>query len=236
VTAPGEKLPLLLSVPHAGLTIPPEVEDCCLLTRADIERDGDEGAGEIFDLASEVEAFLSIDVARAIVDLNRAEDDRWRDGVVKTHTVQGVRIYHPFPSEAVVDRLLERYHRPYHRRLTELAGSGVRMGLDCHTMLAVGPSVGPDPGRKRPSVCLSNGDGTCPDAWFRALQACFERAFQPFQVTVNDPFTGGYITRSHAVELPWVQIEISRRRYLTNAEKRDRVIQALTDWCEATAP
>jgi formiminoglutamase len=236
VTAPGEKLPLLVSVPHAGLLIPPEVEDCCVLTPADIERDGDEGAAAIFDLSSEVEAFLSTDVARAIVDLNRAEDDRWRDGVVKTHTVQGVDVYDPFPPEAVVDRLIERYHRPYHRRLTDLAGTGVRMGLDCHTMLAVGPPVGPDPGRERPSVCLSNGDGTCPDGWFRMLHACFERAFQPFPVTMNDPFTGGYITRSHAAELPWVQVEISRRPDRTHAEKRDRVLQALTDWCAATAP
>ena len=37
-------LPLLLSVPHAGLTVPSQVENLCLLTKKEIVEDGDEGA------------------------------------------------------------------------------------------------------------------------------------------------------------------------------------------------
>ena len=33
-----------------------------------------------------VGAFVTIDIARAIVDLNQAEDDFRKDGVIKTHT------------------------------------------------------------------------------------------------------------------------------------------------------
>lgn len=80
-----DKLPLLLSVPHAGLRVPPEVTDICILSKDDIVKDGDEHAAAIYcPLEQYVNAFVTIDIARAIVDLNRAEDDFRKDGVIKT--------------------------------------------------------------------------------------------------------------------------------------------------------
>lgn len=222
-------LPLLLSVPHAGLGIPEEVADSCALTPEQVAEDGDEGAAEIYALAAEVERFVTADVARAIVDLNRAEDDRGKDGVVKTHTCWNVPVYRTFPSEDRIEALLARHHRPYHARLRDAADGRVRLAVDCHTMAALGPPVGPDPGVERPHVCLSNGEGTCPDAWMDGLVRCFTREFGP-SVKVNDPFRGGYITRSHAAEMPWVQLELSRAPFLSNADKRARVLRALTAW------
>ena len=224
------RLPLLISVPHAGLDVPAAVARYCILTRGQIAEDGDEGAAEIYDIGDEVEAFVTTSVARAIVDLNRAEDDRRKDGVVKTHTCWDVPVYDPFPPGAVVQSLLETYHRPYHARLRELAStSGARLGVDCHTMLALGPPVSPDPGAERPWVCLSNGDGTCPQEWIDGLQRSFAKLLGG-NVRVNDPFRGGYITRTHAAEMPWVQLELSRAPFLSNAEKRTLVLQALRDF------
>ena len=93
-------------------------------------------------------------------------------------------------------------------------------------MLAVEPPIGPGPGLPRPHVCLGNADGTCPPEWMETLVACFRDAFGP-QVTHNHPFRGGHITRTHAAEMPWVQIELSRGPFLANAEKRARVLRAL---------
>ena len=84
--------------------------------------------------------------------------------------------------------------------------------------------------RARPNVCLSNGDGTCRADWMASLRSCFEAEFGG-NVTVNDPFLGGHITRTHAAEMPWVQLELSRAPFATNAEKRDRVLAALAAWC-----
>lgn len=221
-------LPFLLSVPHAGLTVPPEAEPYCALTRREIAEDGDEGAAEIYNLESAVAAFHTTNVARAIVDMNRAEDDRRRDGVVKTHTCWNVPVYRmPLPGE-VVERLVGRYHRPYHRRLTELAaGKTARLAIDCHTMAAYGPPVGPDAGRERPWICLGNADGTCPDAWIGALKECFEEQIGP-NVTINEPFSGGHITRRHSTEMPWLQLEMSRAPFLSDAEKNRLVCATLT--------
>jgi N-formylglutamate amidohydrolase len=223
------KLPLLVSVPHAGLAIPPEVDKLCALSRRQIAEDGDEGAAEIYRLEDAVQVLVTTEVARAFVDLNRAEDDRRRDGVVKTHTCWDVPVYHRPLPEDLVELLLARYYRPYHRHLSELAGSSVVAGIDCHTMAAVGPPVAPDPGVTRPLICLSNADGTCPRAWLESLAACLTASFGE-QVSINHPFRGGYIIRSHASELPWLQLELSRARTMSMAEKRRRLLDALFSW------
>ena len=221
-------LPLLLSVPHAGLKVPPEAAPYCVLTAREIAEDGDEGAAAIYDLEAEVAAFQTTDIARAIVDLNRAEDDRRRDGVVKTHTCWNVPVYGAPLPEDVIERLLDRYHRPYHRRLAALAAAGgARLAVDCHTMAATGPPVGPDVGQERPWICLGYGEGTCPTPWIEALRDCFADLIGP-HVTINEPFGGGYITRHHAAEMPWLQLEMSRAPFLPNAEKREMVLTALT--------
>jgi N-formylglutamate amidohydrolase len=224
-------LPLLISVPHAGLRVPLEAEPYCNLTEQQIAEDGDEGAREVYDLESEVHAFVTTDVARAIVDVNRAEDNRSADGVVKTHTCWHVPVYREFPPDNVVQQLLARYYRPYHARLRERAATGVRFGVDCHTMADRGPPIGPDPGTERPRLCVSNGDGTCSRECLASLVNSLQRAFE-HPVAVNEPFEGGHIIRSHAVELPWVQLELSRAPFMSESEKRWRVLAALREWSD----
>ncbi len=222
------KLPLLLSVPHSGLGVPSEVAAINLLTHEQIVRDGDEGAGEIFALEDEVRTVVTASIARAFVDVNRAEDDRRRDGVVKTHTCWDEPIYRRPLQEREVRRLLERYHRPYHAKLEE-ASAGVALGLDCHTMSAHAPPVSPDRGAERPLICLSDAGGACPRDWFLLMAKCLAQAFET-PVSLNDPFRGGYIIRSHSAELPWMQLELSRAPDLSTVEKRARVLDALSRW------
>jgi formiminoglutamase len=226
------KLPLIVSVPHAGLTVPEEVRSYCVLTPKQILADSDEGAAEIYNLKSEAAAYITTSVARAIVDMNRAENDRGRDGIVKTHTCYGIPVYCQSIPEDVVEILLDSYYRPYHRAISECDGN-VKLGIDCHTMASVGPPTAPDTGRDRPRVCLSNASGTCSQDWFDKLVHCFKKSFD-CEISVNNPFKGGYIIRSHCSELPWMQIELSRAPFLGIAEKRKRVLDALTLFCRIT--
>jgi formiminoglutamase len=223
-------LPLLISVPHAGLTVPEEVQPYCVLTEEQITVDGDEGAGDIYDIADHVQAYVTTDVARAIVDVNRPETDRGPDGVVKTHTCQNVLVYSEALPAAVIKTLLKRYYRPYHARLTELAPQAA-LGVDCHTMAAVAPPIGPNPGSERPLICVSNAERTCPESWLRQFVSCLQKAFGA-EVAINTPFRGGHIVRAHAAEIPWIQLELSRAPFLANAEKRERVLEAMRRFCE----
>lgn len=224
-------LPLLISVPHAGWRVPEEVSALSLLDERAILEDGDEGSREIYDLASVVSVLVTTEVARAFVDMNRAEDDRRKDGVVKTHTCWDVPIYHEPLPEDIIERLLARHHRPYHAALSEAAASSSAvLGVDCHTMAAQGPPVGPDPGRNRPLICVSNADGTCPLPWLQAMGRCLEESFgEP--VSLNRPFRGGHIIRAHALELPWLQLEMSRDPRFSCTEKRAGVLAAFRLWC-----
>jgi len=223
------KLPLLISVPHAGLTIPEEVKDICVLTREQIKADGDEGAGEIYALEAAAACYVTTDIARAFIDVNRPEEDRGPDGVVKVKTCHGVPIYAEPLSEAVIENLLERYYRPYHMRLTELAADA-KLGLDCHTMAAVGPAIATDAGRRRPHICLSNAGGTCPEEFFEGFINCFAKVFGE-DPAVNTPFEGGHIIRRHSAELPWIQIEISRAPFISASEKHHNVLEAIELFC-----
>jgi N-formylglutamate deformylase len=219
------RLPLLISVPHAGRAVPHAVRAYCVLTPQQVIEDGDEGAAEIYDLREHVTAYLTTKVARAIVDLNRPETDRAPDGVVKTHTCRNVPVYsEPLPEE-VVERLLGRHYRPYHEKLTQLA-SRAKLGIDCHTMAPVAPPIGPNPGSERPLICVSNADHTCPAPLLNQLALCLKDAFKT-NVSINTPFKGGHIIRTHCNELPWIQLEISRAPLLSKDEKRQRVIDAL---------
>lgn len=227
-----DRLPLLISAPHAGLTVPAELTDLLRLSAQEIAEDGDEYARQVYAiLKTEAAHFVTSDIARAFVDLNRAEDDICKDGVVKTHTCRNVPIYTEQLTPALIETLLERYHRPYHRRLTALGGGDSVLGVDCHTAAARGPDVGPDQGAERQQVCLSNIDGTCPAEWMEGLRACFQAHF-PGIVTVNTGFARGYITRFHGREMPWVQLTLSQGGFAPLPEKSLWVLESLNAWLD----
>lgn len=222
------RLPLLVSVPHAGFGVPEPYRDRCLLDDDDLSRDSDTQASDIYRLKDDVLHFVTTDIARAVVDLNRAPDDIRPDGVVKTRTAFETRVWRDPLSKEEIANLIATYHHPYHRALSS-PRPGVQAGVDCHTMLEFGPLIGPSTGERRPQVCLSDGEGTTmPSKMMEPLVAAFEKEFD--EVAVNEPFKGGYITRHHGREMPWVQIEVNRGDFLSVEEKRDKVIRALNRW------
>jgi len=221
------KLPVLVSLPHAGLDVPEELRAYCILSHEEIVRDGDEEAWEIYhELEGMAEAFHTTGIARAFVDMNRAADDIRLDGVVKTHTTWNEPVYDRELPADLIKTLIEKYWKPYHESLSKLSQKRVKLGLDCHTMASIGPPVGPDTGEKRPAVCLSNAEGTCPEEWIRGMAEKLEEAFK-HEVRINHPFKGGYIIRSHAPELPWMQVELSRGGEMTPSDKRRCFYSAL---------
>ena len=228
------KLPVLLSVPHGGLLIPEELADYTLFTEKLIKIDSDSGSKAIYHpLERHVAGFVTIPYARCFVDMNRADDDRRSDGVVKTHAAWGHKLYHTTPPEETFQAVIGRYHTPYHQRLSELAlSSGAKLGVDCHTMCEFAPPNAPDSeGVERPMVCLSDKRGESISAeWMDRLMYWFGQAFEGFEVRKNSPFSGGYITRRHMTELPFIQIEISRTNKISDAEKGIRVLEALTNF------
>lgn len=96
-------------------------------------------------------------------------------------------------------------------------------------MAAVAPPVAPDCGNEQPPVCLSNANSTCPREWIESLAQHLTQTLG-FQASINRPFKGGYIIRSHANEIPWIQLEFSRDPFLSNRQKSNKLLEALKKW------
>jgi formiminoglutamase len=235
----NKSLPLLVSIPHGGDKIPEEVRDSINLTLQDILCDGDSLARELYDFKETVKALVSMPVARAVVDVNRAPDDlppANPDGVIKTVTLQGISVYKSgkFPKGDIVKTLLRKYYYPYHNEIEFLLNDNdIRLALDCHTMLEYSPSIDDSPGQARPLVCISNGGDergmpfekgatiTCCPEWIQVLAKSFSDVFAAEgDVTINNPFVGGYTCQHHYLNtgVPWMQIELNRRLYLSGSD------------------
>jgi N-formylglutamate deformylase len=231
-----QKLPILISVPHGGDEIPPELAGRVALTKKEIFEDGDALTRQIYSLKHEVLAYLDTPIARAFVDLNRSPDMRppqFPDGIVKTETTNKIAVYKPghYPDDDLIETLLKNYYFPYHDVLDALqTNKNIVVALDCHSMLAEAPPISPKPGEQRPLICLSNrGDKkgypisesipiSCPPETIQLLAKCFRKVFADVdvQVKINEPFSGGYIVQAHGKgNIPWIQVEINRKLYLT---------------------
>lgn len=227
-------LPIIISVPHAGLKVPDTVKEISILTENQIRIDGDEGAEEIYDFEKQVSFFLKPSVARAFVDLNRRPDDFTPDGVVKTHTCQRVQVYKTPLSNEHTKELLKQHYYPWQAKLTRASGAeDILFGIDCHTMAETAPPIALNAGTKRPRVCLSNAGTTCPDSWLEMMAEKFENHFGSGSVGINQPFQGGYIIRQQSKLCPWIQLEISRENFTDNKEKNRVVFDVISQLTSA---
>ena len=233
--------PLLISIPHGGWKIPEEIKDLVILSEEDIFNDSDPYTIDIYDIKDKAVKVLKTEIARAFVDLNRSPDDlppKNPDGVVKTKTCYGVPIYKKPLDKKTIKVLLEKYYFPYHKQIEEILKSNkIKIAFDCHSMASVAPEISPDIGQRRPTICLGNVKGkSCDYKTTEKLREAFIEAFNlpSEEVTINRPFSGGYITKKYGNNpVPWIQIELNRNLYLkepwfdqkTLKVKKDRIIQ-----------
>ena len=221
-----DNLPVLISIPHGGNQVPPLLADRVAASREDLFDDSDPFTAEIYNLSEKVAAVAATDIARTFVDLNRAASDLFPanpDGVIKSHTCFGKKIYRTNrePDESEIPILLDLYYFPYHRRLRRIINNPnlrIELGLDCHSMAETGPAISPDSGKKRPVICLGDVNGSsCPHEVTEKLARCCQKAFglSSSEVMLNQPFSGGYITREYGKNpVPWIQFEMNRSLYL----------------------
>ena len=217
--------PVLVSIPHGGKKVPKELTDFTCLSEPGIFDDSDAFTKEIFDISANALKIVSTDIARAFVDVNRAADDRPPenpDGVVKSKTCYGHQIYKKLPlDEKLIESLLQCYYYPYHNLIaTALKNLEIELALDCHSMASIGPPISPDFGKQRPAICLSNFYGkSCSMTVIEKFARCIRKTFflGDNEVSINTPFSGGYITQTYGMRpIPWIQIDMNRNFYLSD--------------------
>lgn len=224
--------PCLLSIPHGGTLVPPEVKELILLREEDLLRDGDPFTGELYDLPAA--SVVRMEIARAVVDVNRAPGDlppRNPDGVVKSHTCFGKEVYRKPLTGELIRLLLEKFYVPYHSRIREaLENREVLIAFDCHSMAPYPPPL-TDDGSRRPAICLGDNHGkACRRKVTELLARCIGEAFDlpEKEIALNKPFAGGYITRTYGGKPKfWIQIEIRRDLYMDweNLRRREDLLR-----------
>ena len=217
--------PILISIPHGGLSKPPELDGKTCITDSDLFDDIDPYVQEIYDIGTKVKKVISANIARTFVDLNRSLQDmppKNPDGLIKSMTCYKKPIYNPGnePDEDTIRELIKNYYTTYHRQIQKsLSELDLQLGLDCHSMSSKAPAISPDGNEKpRPLFCISNQNGkTCSSQMLDIMGKCLQESFSidKKDVRQNDPFRGGYITKTYGNNpVPWIQIEMSRKLYL----------------------
>lgn len=219
------KLPFLISIPHGGREIPIEIQSDVCITEKDLFDDSDSFTQEIYNAEDIVEYHIVCNIARAFVDMSRSKDQLppdFSDGLIKSATCYNKQIYYSDrqPNKITIEKLISKYYDTYHKKIEDnLKSDNIILALDCHSMAVIGPEISPDKGKPRPMVNLGDAEGkACNPKITTLLKHNFMDVFgfNDFEVSINKPFKGGYITRKYGNNpKPWIQIELNRKLYLS---------------------
>lgn len=220
--------------------LPREYAPRFALTAADLFRESDPLTREIFAFGEAVQGRVEAEVAKAVVDLNRDPTHlppRVLYGAIKKTTAHERPVWteEGFPSPDEMERLLDRYHRPYHEVLSRTAGRGaIRLAIDCHSMNPVGPPISSDVGELRPMFRLGNlGDATgggpgvtAPPELMQFFSDLLTKEFTDVTpptelplVAMNQPNLSDYTLRRHGKgRTPWIQLDLNRALYVKEPE------------------
>ncbi|MCD0422253.1 N-formylglutamate deformylase [Rubrivivax sp. JA1024] len=222
--------PLVISVPHAGTEIAPEVATA-LLPRALAVEDCDWHLDRLYDFAAELGASLIVPrYARYVVDLNRPPENtpmypgQNNTELCPTRFFSGEPLYRDgrAPDEAEVQRRVASYWRPYHEALQ---GELVRLQAEHgHAVLFDGHSIAAElpwlfEGRL-PDLNLGTAAGSACAPALRERLAAVLAAQSRFGHVVDGRFKGGYITRHYGRPhdgVHAVQMEMTWPCYLAEA-------------------
>jgi N-formylglutamate deformylase len=249
----AHRTPVVVEVPHAGLSVDPESMATLIAPVQALGRDADLFVDDLYADAPDVGATLLVShVSRYVCDLNRAESDvdpltveggaarSAPHGVIWRVTTDNRAALHrplPFPE---LERRLVRIYRPYHQTLQALltqrvAEFGYAILLCGHSMPSRGREGHIDPGRERADVVPgSRGRTTCADSVLRLVDR--ECAKHGLSVAHDEPYRGGFSTSHYGRprdHVHAIQIELARRLYMDEQAltKKPREFGQLKAFC-----
>ena len=223
------RVPLLISLPHVGTELPPELRER-LVPRALASEDTDWHLERLYrPLADSLGASLIVPrSSRYVINLNRPPDDRplypgaaGGTGLVPTHFFTSEPLYRDGaePDAAEIAARREACWRPYHEALAaELerlrAEHGRALLFDGHSIRSELPWLFEG---TLPALNLGTADGaSCAPAITERLGQVLAGQ-QRYSHVVNGRFKGGYITRHYgqpAGGIHAVQLEMCQRCYM----------------------
>ena len=215
--------PLLISMPHVGTTIPPDIA-ATLTPRALQVEDTDWHLERLYGFLQNLGASVLVpNTSRYVIDLNRPPDDApmypgaSNTELCPTRFFTGEPLYQPGGEPTAPERERRRTHywQPYHSALSQelarLKGlHGYALLWDAHSIRSQIPWLFEG---RLPDLSIGTASGASADAAITdaVVRAC--GAHPHVTLAVNGRFKGGYITRHygqpqhrvHAIQLEMCQ-------------------------------
>lgn len=220
--------PLIVSCPHSGLEIPPEIKKHLRAEEALALADTDWYVHDLYAFARQIGATLiHARYSRYVIDLNRDpngqklyNDDRSETSLVPLYTFAGAPLYHEVqPDQSEILRRLDLYYRPYHAALEGLLKDFRKkhhhvLLFDAHSIKRHVPSI-----RAAPFPDMILGDQQGRTAHPHLIQTALKTLTtgKEYEVAHNAPFMGGYITRHYGGLFPGIhslQLEMCQDIYM----------------------
>lgn len=228
-----EKVPFVLSIPHRGTQFPDELKEHFVPELLEILDDTDWFLEKLYDFAPALGiTTIYAKYSRWVIDLNREpnskplyDDGRIITALCPTTDFFGKNLYKQKdfePDDAEIQRRLKNYFRPYHQKIDEIIGDlknefGQVLFWDAHSIRR---NVETIRSRPFPDFILGNNDGKTADK--KISETALETLkSSDWQINHNDPFKGGFLTRSKGnpeKNIHALQLEMSKDLYMDAAE------------------
>ncbi|ALV92921.1 MULTISPECIES: N-formylglutamate deformylase [Pantoea] len=220
------KLPLLVSIPHAGTQLTPEV-DAGLSEAARGLPDTDWHIPLLYDFVRDLGASVLIGhYSRFVIDLNRPADNQplyttATTGLYPETLFDGTPTFDEgkTPSASARQGYLDNIWQPYHQQIQQelarlKAEHGYALLFDAHSIASVIPRLFDG---QLPDINIGTNEGaSCSTAVIEAIQnVC--AAQSDYSWVVNGRFKGGYITRAYGQPeqgVQAVQLELAQLNYM----------------------
>lgn len=218
--------PLICSVPHAGIVIPPAYQGSFISEWAAL-RDCDWWINHLYEFARDLDAtMIQTRISRSVIDVNRPADNsslypgQASTSLCPTTNFDGEPLYlaGKEPDSAETAQRKQHYYLPYHAALqaqiNRLKANYQHLVLyDCHSIRSRIPRLFPD--LLPPlNIGTNNGRSCSPDLQMLVASLCQNSTFD---YVINGRFKGGAITRQYGQPeqgVHAIQMEIACRAYL----------------------
>ncbi len=224
---------MVLSIPHCGIEFPPDIIGQYQPELIEKLDDTDWHLDRLYDFAPKIGVtVIYAKYSRWVIDLNREpgnvplyDDGRLITALCPTTDFEENNLYVDKrfePSEAEIERRLTHYYHPYHKKIDdivhELANDfGEVLFWDAHSIRRTVKTISEKP---FPDFILGNNDAKTASA--KMIEAALDALkTQDHAVNHNDPFKGGFLTRSKGDPkngISALQLEMSKDLYMSDNE------------------
>lgn len=228
-----KKVPIIISSPHSGTFFPDGVKAQLKSEVVTNPDDTDWFIDKLYDFAPEMGiTMITANYNRWVIDLNRNpeskplySDGRVITGLVPTTNFNGDQLYKDEePSDFEIERRLEAYYKPYHKKLAELINEtknkfGKVLLFDAHSIRDIVPGI-----RKEAFPQLILGDNDETSASKEIIDITMNSLGKgAYQLEHNHPFKGGHITRFFGnpnENIHALQLEMCKSNYMDDTQTK----------------